>query len=770
MKIIASFSLLFLLTACQVVPHTDMTTTTNDPLHIGRSSDDGIEHVSNNLDEEGLSHLVDENEGVLAGSSTIDGQTLSQQGYKNLWLKLAENFSFDVPDNQSVAKYRDYYLRHPKYLEQVSKRAEPFLYLIIEKIEAKNLPLELALLPIVESTFDPFAYSPSNASGLWQFMPVTGKRFGLKQDWWYDGRRDVFASTDAALNYMELLHDFLDNDWLHAIAAYNSGEGRVQNAVRKNKRANKNYDFWSLSLPKETQNYVPKLLALVDILRHHEKYNITLPTIPNKQVLSYVDTGAQVDLAYAAQLANLSVAEIQLLNPAFNHWATSPEGPYKLLIPTRIAEKFTQQLANTAADRLVRWDRYKVRSGDSLSVIAKRMGTTTQVLEQINNLDNSLIRVGQPLLIPVASQGNETKLYAQAQRFQDPATEKGKNKRKIKYKVVEGDSLWDISRRYNVTYQEIAKWNKISTRKALRPGQKLTIWKAGSAPQKTQTARAVNYEVRSGDSLSVIANKFDVKTTELLRWNKLTKHQYIKPGQKLTIYSNNVQEAKPTLASLTYTVVSGDSLSVIAEKFNVKTADLKRWNLLSGKSRIRTGQKLTVYTAAQQHVTQSAKDQTYTVQFGDSLSIIADNFKIQTADLKRWNKLNDQQYIVPGQQLIIRSRAGSKLQQPMNRVVYTVQNGDSLSVIAAKFSVKTTDLKHWNNLVNNKYIKVGQKLTLYTASTEKVKPVAYTVQTGDSLGVIANNFNVKTADLKRWNQLGDKEYIMPGQELTVYTE
>ena len=773
MKIIASFSLLFLLSACQVIPKTETTVTTNDPLHVAHSTDDAIEHVSDNinLDEEGLAHLVDDNEGVLADSGTTDNQILSQQEYNNIWLKLAEKFSFVVPDNENIAKYRDYYLRHPKYLAQISKRAEPFLYLIVEKIEAKNLPLELALLPIVESAFDPYAFSSSSASGLWQFMPVTGKRFGLKQDWWYDGRRDVYASTEAALSYMEYLHKFLDDDWLHAIAAYNSGEGRVQNAVRKNKRENKDYDFWNLSLPKETQNYVPKLLALVDILRNHEKYNITLPIIPNKQVLTYVDTGAQVDLAYAAQLANLSVAEIQLLNPAFNHWATSPEGPYKLLVPTRIAEQFTEQLTNISPDRLVRWDRYKVRSGDSLSVIAKRMGTTTQVLEQINNLDNSFIRVGQPLLIPVASKGHEAELYAQAKRFQDPATEKGQSKRRIQYKVVDGDSLWDISRRYNVTYQDIAKWNKISTRKTLRPGQKLTIWKVGDTNQTTQTAQAaISYEVRAGDSIGTIANKFNVKTTELLIWNKLSKHQYIKPGQKLTIYSKQAQETKPTLASMSYTVVSGDSLSVIAERFNVKTSDLKHWNLLSGKSHLSLGQKLTVYTAQQKNITQSAQSQFYTVQFGDSLSIIADKFNIQTVDLKRWNKLDDKQYIIPGQKLTIRNKVGSTSQPPMDHVIYTVQNGDSLSVIAAKFSVKTADLKNWNNLGNNKYLKIGQKLTVYTASTKKAKSVAYTVKMGDSLGVIANNFNVKTSDIKRWNQLDDKGYLMPGQELTVYTE
>jgi len=475
-------------------------------------------------DEAGLSHLVKD-------KSSLDNETVEMDvGYRNLWLKLAQGFEFDVPENSRIAKQRDYYLRHPKYFQQVSKRAEPFLYLIVEQIEAKNLPLELALLPVVESTFDPFAYSPASASGLWQFMPATGDRFGLQQDWWYDGRRDVYASTDAALRYMEILHDYLGDDWLYAFAAYNSGEGRVQRAVQKNAKANKPVDYWNLSLPKETENYVPKLLALVDILRNHEKYGIDLPYIPNEQVLTYVDTESQLDLAYAAKLADLTVAEIQLLNPAFNNWATSPDGPHKLLIPTVVANDFSEKLAATKTQDRIQWARYKVRSGDSLSVIAQRNETTTRVLQQINDIDGAFIKVGQALLIPVGSDVQIHSVYAQAKRFQ---SQKTKGKRKLTHTIVQGDTLWDISRLYKVTAKDIAKWNKMSTKHTLRLGQSLTIWKTGNQ------VRSVTYHVRSGDSLGIIAQKFNVKVAELVSWNKLQKQKYIKPGQKLLVHVDN---------------------------------------------------------------------------------------------------------------------------------------------------------------------------------------------------------------------------------------
>ena len=483
-------------------------------------------------DEEGLTNLVE-----IESSQAIEG--LSKKHYDNLWLKLAEGFDFEVPENSRIAIQRDYYLRHPKYLQQVSKRAEPFLWLIVEQIEANNLPFELALLPVVESTFDPYAYSYAGASGLWQFMPISGARFGLRQDWWYDGRRDVYASTRGALRYMQILHRYLGNDWLYAFAAYNSGEGRVERAIAKNRKAGMPVDYWNLDLPKETEKYVPKFLALVDILRNHEKYDIDLPFIPNKQALTYVDIGSQIDLSYAAELAELSLAEVQLLNPAFNHWATSPDGPHKLLLPSVVAKEFSNKLAKVDKNKRIRWDRYRVKSGDSLSMIAQRNKTTTSVLKQINDLNSSFIKIGQPLLIPIASASQQQYLSLQAKRLQDQESSQQLTKKKVTHKVIEGDTLWDISRRYKVTSQQIAKWNGLKVKQTLRLGQTLKIWKASSVNTFANTkkiTRHVTYHVRTGDSLGEIANKFNVKTADLVRWNNIKNSRMIKPGQKIKVY------------------------------------------------------------------------------------------------------------------------------------------------------------------------------------------------------------------------------------------
>ncbi|WP_257797926.1 LysM peptidoglycan-binding domain-containing protein [Psychromonas sp. CD1] len=612
----------FFLTACQT---TDLSAISGNETFKTKNNIEFTEEIDL---EEGLANLADESVEDLNPQKVWTSKD-------NLWLKIAQGFTFDIPDNARIKKERDYFLRNPNYLRSISKRAEPFLYLIVEQIEEANLPLELVLMPIIESTFDPFAYSPANASGLWQFMPETGKRFSLKQDWWYDGRRDVYASTAAALTYMTYLYKYLDNNWLYAIAAYNSGEGRVQRSVRKNKRNNKPIDFWNLNLPKETQEYVPKLLALVDILRNHKKYGIELPVIPNKKVLTYVDTKSQLDLTYAAEIAELSVAEILLINPAFNHWATSPDGPHKLLIPTHVVKSFTTKLAQSDKSKRIHWNRYKVENGDSLSVIAMRYSTTSYVLRTINDLNGSLIKIGQTLLVPIVSELDKSDMYRKSQQFARALRQKSKRKRAIAYTVVEGDTLWDISRYYKVTSNDIKRWNHIRSNKTLRVGQKLTIWKELHKVMQNKDIRLVNYNIRSGDSLGVIAQKYKVSVADLKRWNSLSEKKYIKHGDILKVY---ISDSKYTPVRLfSYNIRRGDSLSVIAQKHKVSVADLKRWNTLPRNEYIKIGETLKIYI---NEANRSRKNTvSYDVRLGDSLGIIAQKYDVKVADLKRWNSL-----------------------------------------------------------------------------------------------------------------------------------
>lgn len=454
----------------------------------------------------------------------------------DLWQRIRGQLTFEIIDDQRVEEQRAWYLRHPAYMQRVALRAKPFLHLIVEEIEQQNMPLELVLLPIVESAFDPFAYSHGRAAGMWQFIPSTGKRFGMKQTWWYDGRRDVVASTKGAMAYLNYLNKMFDGNWLHALAAYNSGEGRVMGAIKKNKKANKSTDFWHLDLPRETRAYVPKLLALADILSNSEKYGFQWPEIENQALTKLVDVGSQIDLALAAEMAGLSVKELHALNPGYNRWATDPDGPFELLLPIDKAEKFSQAITQTESKDRLNWVRHKVKSGDSLLKLADKYHTTVNIIAQVNELKSNMIRQGDFLVIPVALKSLESYTLSQEQRL--ASTQSHKNGSfKLNHTVKRGDTMWDLSREYKVNMRSLAKWNGMAPTDPLMPGKELVVWvnKADSKQANNAIMRTLTYTVRNGDSLARIAGKFKVSINDIQKWNKISKQRYLQPGQKLKI-------------------------------------------------------------------------------------------------------------------------------------------------------------------------------------------------------------------------------------------
>lgn len=455
----------------------------------------------------------------------------------NLWVRASNQFQFEIPDNKRIAIQRDWYLKHPAYMERVSKRAKPFLHYIVQQIEARDMPLELVLLPIVESAFDPFAYSHGRAAGMWQFIPGTAKRFGIQQTWWYDGRRDVIASTAAALDYLTYLNDMFDGNWLHALAAYNSGEGRVGKAIKRNAKAGKPTDFWSLDLPKETRAYVPKLLALADILKNHEQYAFKWPEIENAPVIATVDIGSQVDLAFAAELADMDLKSLHALNPGFNRWATDPDGPHRLVLPLDNAESFTQALANVERNERLNWVRHKVRAGDSLLKLAKEYHTTVDVIKSVNDMQGNMIRVGDHIMVPVALKKLDAYSLSEDQRLATTQNKK-RGSYQLTHEVKSGDTLWDISRKYDISTRSLAKWNGMAPTDPLMPGKTLVIWvnEASDEQKRDAIMRTLTYTVKRGDSLARIAQKFNIRTSDITKWNNLNPKKYLQPGQKLTLH------------------------------------------------------------------------------------------------------------------------------------------------------------------------------------------------------------------------------------------
>jgi len=465
----------------------------------------------------------------------------------DLWKRIEQGMTLgDHETRRRVQTQIKWYATHPEYLDRVAVRAEPFLHLIMEEIDKRNMPAEIALLPIVESAFQPFAYSHGRASGIWQFIPSTGRMYGLKQNWWYDGRRDIVPSTHAALKYLQSSHKRLNNDWLLALAAYNSGEGNVRSAIRRNKKKGRPTDFWNLDLPDETRAYVPKLLAISAIIADPLKYNITLSPISNKPSVVEVEVDGQIDLALLAQAADISLEKVYQLNPAYNRWATEPNKNRKLLIPAEKKAHFLTAMAKIPKKDRIQWKRHKIKSGQTLSHIARRYGTTTKLLEQINRVKSRSIRAGSYLMIPVA-----TRSLNQYSMSKQGRSKSRLNKNRAGHKLIitvrQGDTFWDLSRKYGVSVRQLAKWNGLAPRDTLSPGKKLVLWvssktknlssfhRVNSRPAAS-TIRTIHYRVRQGDSLARISVKFRVTIAQLRKWNRLKKGKYLQPGQRLKMY------------------------------------------------------------------------------------------------------------------------------------------------------------------------------------------------------------------------------------------
>jgi membrane-bound lytic murein transglycosylase D len=456
--------------------------------------------------------------------------------------RLRDGFELEDVDNSRIDAERNWFVSHPDYLNRVFTRAQRYLPYITAELDRRGLPYELALLPIVESAYDPFAYSHGRAAGLWQMIPGTATRFGIKQNWWYDGRRDIVDSTRAALDYLDHLHGYNEDDWLNAIASYNTGEGNVRKAVRRNRAADKPDDFFSLKLSKETTAYVPRLLALVDIVKDPAKYGLVLPYVADTPQFVVTDIGTQLDLALAAELAGVDVDTVYAYNPGYNRWSTDPQGPHSLVMPYAVADSFATALADVPEKERVRWKRHKVGNGETISEISLDYHTTIPAIRAANNMRGNTIRAGHHLMIPVASKPlNEYSKSADARLAKTQNRQRAENK--VDHVVTNGESFWTISQQYGITTRQLSAWNGMAPGDTLPVGRKLVVWtNADVAPSTSPTSalgnttRKLNYTVRNGDSLYLIASRFRVTISELSQWNKIDKNKILRPGQRLTMY------------------------------------------------------------------------------------------------------------------------------------------------------------------------------------------------------------------------------------------
>lgn len=455
-----------------------------------------------------------------------DPQWLNSTPSDNLWTAVQSSFSLPgYEDHPKVQKQIAWYQLHKIALEHTLLRAKPYLYFIHQATQQHQLPGELVLMPIIESAYSPFAYSWAGATGLWQMMPGTASGMRLKINWWVDERRDIIQSTHAALNYTAYLKDFFKNNWLLAIAAYDSGAGRVQSATQ----AQHSTDFWKLKLPKETQNYIPKILALKAIVSRPEHYQIKLPYIKNEPYFKAGRMQAPIDLQHASKLAGISTTEMRLLNPSFRRWSTLPKGNYNLLLPAKNYHQFIHNLHRLNVKNIHKQlKKHTIQPNETLSVIAHQHNLSTRRLSEINQLQSQHIRIGQTLWVP---KNGILKFpgFTLKQTLKISA-DKAPGPQRYVHVCRQHETLASIAKTFNVNLKELTFWNQFKSTHQPHVGDKILIWKPPRIKSGTNF-----YIVKRGDTLSDICHRFKCSLSSLKRYNTLPAQNLLRIGQVLRI-------------------------------------------------------------------------------------------------------------------------------------------------------------------------------------------------------------------------------------------
>ncbi len=452
------------------------------------------------------------------------------RGAPDVWDVLRREFSLSHEVTRpEVQEQIRWLVAHPSYIHKVSRQSEPYIYHVLGEIKKRKLPGELALVPMIESAYDPFAYSGAGAAGLWQLMPRTGSELGLKQDWWFDGRRSIRPSTDAALNYLLYLNKFFNGNWILAVAAYDAGEGTIARAIKATTRPGRPIDFWNLPIPRETKVYVPRLLALAEVIKNPQRYHVDLPKIPYLPYFEEVNIGSQIDLNHAARLAGISYKELIKLNPGYNRWTTAPYKPFKLLIPAEKVERFNLNLSNVPEEKRVSWVKHQVQKGDSLGSIATRYHTTVNLIKQLNQLKTNRVKPNQSILIP-SSKNTAVIVKNEPTNAPPPLVQQlsaARNHRVI-HIVQKGDDYQKLEKIYGVSSEDIQKWNILSSTAPLKPGQQLVVWK--------KIKPATSYIIKSGDTLGAIAKSHQTKVQSIIDLNPgLSRNRSLRLGQKILV-------------------------------------------------------------------------------------------------------------------------------------------------------------------------------------------------------------------------------------------
>lgn len=642
-----------------------------------------------------------------------DASSVEELGVpSDVWERIRRGYAMPVLQSKLVDRWVDFYTRDPAYLRRMSERAGQYLYHIVEEIENRGMPTELALLPFVESAFQAEALSRAKAAGLWQFMPATGKAYDLAQNLWRDDRRDVLESTRAALDYFEYLHGMF-GDWHLALAAYNWGEGSVQRAIQRAKRRKQPTDYLHLRMPRETANYVPKLEAVKRIISNPSKYGITLPDVGNEPFFVTITKPRDIDIETAAELAGMPLEEFRRLNPSYKLPVIVASHNNVMLLPADKLDFFVDNLASwmDSGQPLSQWTTYRLQQGETLAQVAGRSGMTEDELRKVNGIPKGRRVLANSTLL-VRSTGIEDQQdiaaeLANAKLQLSPTT----TWRRVTYRVRSGDTLSGIARRWRITMKSIVTANRLRSDR-LRVGQRLVLTvpnvprQAIASTQRSESSQHVIHRVRSGETLSTIASRYGVSIAQLKMTNRI-RTNLIRPGQRLRIPFGGADAVSDTKI---YTVKAGDTLSTIASRYGVSVVRLKRANRLSGDS-LRIGDRLEIPTqvAVSDAPKRVAKSRTHRVRSGESLYTIGKRYGVSVDRLKAANGLR-RNTIRVGQELVIptRSSGGAAVSEGK---VHRVRSGDTLSEIARRYGTTVSKLRSANGLTSNR-LRIGQELKI----------------------------------------------------------
>ncbi len=633
----------------------------------------------------------------------------------DVWERIRRGYRMPELDSPLVDRWVAYYTKDPAYIRRMTSRAGQYLYHIVEDVEARNMPTELALLPFVESAFQPEALSRVKAAGLWQFMPATGNGYALAQNLWRDDRQDVLESTRAALDYFNYLYG-LFNDWQLALAAYNWGEGSVQRAIARAKRSGKPADYAHLRMPKETANYVPKLMAIKRIITNPERYGIELPDVGNEPFFIRITKPRDIDVKTAAELAGMPLNEFRALNPSYKLPVIVAAHNNVMLLPADKVDYFVDNLASwmDSGQPLSRWSTYRLKEGETLATVAAQSGMTESELRKVNGIPAGRRVLPNSTLLVLAGADEQVDISAEeadARLRLSPLT----TWRRVTYRVRSGDTLTSIARRWHITTKSIVTANRLRSDR-LRAGQRLVLTvpnvQRASIPAASSSGSAsgrhVIHTVRSGDTLDAIARRYGVTVASLRMTNRL-EGNIIRAGQRLRIPSDAAKESDTVI----YTVKSGDTLSTVAERYNVSVTKLKRANRLTSNM-LRVGDRLEIPSAdrVERNVKPAPETRVHVVRSGDTLSEIGERYGVSVSKLRSANGLRGNSLRI-GQRLVIPATASKveKAQTVRQATTYRVRSGDTLIAIARRHHTTVSALQRANGLKGSA-LRVGQELRI----------------------------------------------------------